>query len=391
MASSRRVFLLAEGLAEAGHKVQILVLNPTEVGGSVPRPVAGVMPSGVAFRYTGGECVWARSWFRRRLQNAAGLMGAVRFCWRCRAQLDVLGLFESDLTAGSIIVRLTGGLFARRSVLLVNEHPFCVPHNAFRTFLVRKVMGRLYDGYVLISRGIAEFFCELGTPAQKLLRLPIVADDPVPGGAPHLPANETANERRMVFYCGDWSEQKDGLLTLIRAFAVLAPRFPDLCLELAGKPSQSGYLGVVMKLTADLGLENRVRVLGYLAANEFAQHRAASIMFVLPKPDNFQARYSMPSKLAEYLMTGRPVIVSEMGDLRDYLESGVSAYFVPPGSVVDTAAAMTYVLTHPDEARAVGAAGRTVAVEVFHYRVNALRLAAFFDGLRGPAAGAARL
>ena len=101
---------------------------------------------------------------------------------------------------------------------------------------------------------------------------------------------------------------------------------------------------------------------------------ATAEVFVLPRPPGVFSIAGLPNKLGEYLASGRPVVVNANGDIPRYLQDGVSAYLVDPADEAAFTARLRYVLEHRDEAAAVGARGREVAVREFDYRRHGARL-----------------
>ena len=52
---------------------------------------------------------------------------------------------------------------------------------------------------------------------------------------------------------------------------------------------------------------------------------------IINKRPNLQNRYCFATKLGEYLLTGKPVIISDVGEAKNYLKDGESAYIVDSG------------------------------------------------------------
>ena len=50
----------------------------------------------------------------------------------------------------------------------------------------------------------------------------------------------------------------------------------------------------------------------------------------MARPDSRQARGGFPTKLGEYLATGKPVCVTKVGEITVYLEDNVSAFLAEP-------------------------------------------------------------
>jgi glycosyltransferase involved in cell wall biosynthesis len=186
-------------------------------------------------------------------------------------------------------------------------------------------------------------------------------------------------EVRRVVYCGALGRFEE-VARAVKSFADVADDVEDAELVLIG----DGPLDRVAQaraLVRDLGLEKRVRFSGDVRREELPGLFATAEVFVLPRPAGVSAIAGLPNKLGEYLAAGRPVIVNANGDVPRYLDDGVSAYVVDPGDEAAFAARLRCVLEHREEAAAVGARGREVAVAEFDYRRHGERLVEFFSSL----------
>jgi glycosyltransferase involved in cell wall biosynthesis len=72
-----------------------------------------------------------------------------------------------------------------------------------------------------------------------------------------------------------------------------------------------------------------------------------------------------PLVVAECLTLGRPLVTTAVGTVVRHLTDGRDARIVPVGDDEAFAAALIDLLTHPDRAAAIGAAGRAVAASTF--------------------------
>jgi glycosyltransferase involved in cell wall biosynthesis len=102
----------------------------------------------------------------------------------------------------------------------------------------------------------------------------------------------------------------------------------------------------------------------------------------LARPRSPGAEAGMPTKVAEYLASGVPTILTRTGEIDAFLENGVSAYLVPPDDVPAVATVLHKVLLNHEEAARVGRCGREVALQNFDYRIVGAQVAAFFADLR---------
>jgi len=111
---------------------------------------------------------------------------------------------------------------------------------------------------------------------------------------------------------------------------------------------------------------------------DMPRYLQGAAVLVLARPSSVQAEYGFPTKLPEYLATGRPVLATRVGDIPRYLQDGVNAFLVEPDDVAAFAERLEYILAHPDEAREVGQRGRSLTMREFSNTFQAGRLASFF-------------
>jgi glycosyltransferase involved in cell wall biosynthesis len=96
-----------------------------------------------------------------------------------------------------------------------------------------------------------------------------------------------------------------------------------------------------------------------------AQYRAASLLIApLSNDDGSLARF--PSKLADYLLSGRPVVTSRYGEAGYLLRHLKTAYLAESHSVEGYSQAITTALADPSSV-SVGERGRDLALEQLSY------------------------
>ncbi|HLQ23811.1 MAG TPA: glycosyltransferase, partial [Gemmatimonadales bacterium] len=107
---------------------------------------------------------------------------------------------------------------------------------------------------------------------------------------------------------------------------------------------------------ANLGISSQVHLLGL--RSDVANLLAAADVFVLPSLSE-----GLPLALLEAMLAGRPIVASDVGEIRSVLANGYAGRLVPPGDAAALAGAVGELLDSPAEAKALGerAAGRAAA------------------------------
>jgi glycosyltransferase involved in cell wall biosynthesis len=146
-----------------------------------------------------------------------------------------------------------------------------------------------------------------------------------------------------------------GHIVLLRAFAQARQRIPSLTLDLAGRGPLEPALRALAK---ELGVEDGVRFLGYVAPIQRAIEDAAAV--VVPSMGEGFGMVAL-----EAMERSRPVIAAEIGGLGELVEDGVTGYLVPAGEAEPLADAIVRLCSDLPKAAELGAAGRKRALEQF--------------------------
>jgi len=193
-------------------------------------------------------------------------------------------------------------------------------------------------------------------------------------------ADTIAEAGRYIAYCGDMTGIKDGVPILVDAFRLIAEKHPDVKLYLIGD-ARRGDLERLQQKVAEYGLRNRVVFTGPVSRDRMPAYLCSASLLALARPDSLQAQGGFPTKLGEYLATGKPVVVTAVGEIPDYLTDGVHAFVAEPGSAEKFAEKLNEALSHPARAAEAGLAGRELTRTVFNYRVQADQIIAFIKSL----------
>ena len=223
----------------------------------------------------------------------------------------------------------------------INEWPLSVTwrEGFLKCWLEVYILPMLFDGAICISDVLVDFWRQHGRKGCPVLKVPMTVDVEAVDA---IPCRNNDSHVPYICYAGGMTEAKDGVETLKRAFSIVKEKHPSVELRLVnGIPHDDAI--AIMK-----GAE----------------------CLVLARPDSMQARAGFPTKLGEYLATGRPVVVTRTGEIDRYLKDGESAYLAEPGNVSEIARQMEAVLNDPVKAMRIGTAGREVALGSFDWHVH---------------------
>lgn len=131
---------------------------------------------------------------------------------------------------------------------------------------------------------------------------------------------------------------------------------------------------------AHYGLEE-VNVRGYMPSTEGWPIIARCHIGIAILKSTPNSIVSYPTKMFEYMALGLPVIVSDFPLYRRVVEEEQCGLCVDPEDPVAIAKAVSWLLDHPDEARAMGARGRQAVLARYNWEAQARRLVTLYADL----------
>lgn len=324
---------------------------------------------------------------RRILLRAWEIRGLIR-----QEKPDVLHttIFESDL-AGRLAA-LGSRVPVITSLVNVAYDPIRTSDPAIRPWRLRLV--RMLDSWTArhlsshfhaITHAVAEAATRwMGIPSQ---RITVIERGRDPGrlGNPGDERRRGVRERlglraddQILLNVGRQEFQK-GQLDLLEALSVLAERWPNLKLLIAGR--SGGASPDLARAHDRLGLGDRVRFLGY--REDVPDLMAAADVFVFPS-----LYEGLGGALIEAMALRLPIVASELPAIKEVTEDGASALLIPPGSPRRLASAISLLLGRPELRRELGGRGRVIFDERFALERAVSRMTALY---RNIATGEARI
>ena len=357
MACTNRIHLYARGLIECGHDVKIMIPKPFEKPGAINNPDRKGVYEGVPFEYSWHTPIRSSNFIVRRIHDLISPIFAV---WKA-----LLGRHEAILIVSNsisiifpfkVVSLLTGSLLLQEK----SELPFYMQEQLTKVQkLYVKYIYRLFSGIIVISDPLRSYFEGKINKGARLLKVPILVD--VDGVyAPEI--------RRLskIVYTGPLTQHKDGVLTILESFTKIANEYPDYDLELTGDLASSPIRKEIEVILDESELEGRIHFLGFLGRKEMLQLLNEAAVLLLAKPENRQTTACFPTKLGEYLATGNPVLVTNVGEIPKFLTDGENAFFAEP-TTDSFSVRLRDVLNNRELSKKTGLHGQEAARHCFDY------------------------
>ena len=241
--------------------------------------------------------------------------------------------------------------------------------------LLDRATAPLADVFVANSGAIAESNRRaLGIPASRIRVIHRGRDPLALEVAEHLVhevrSELTIGEDRLILNVARLRERK-GQRELVQAMAEINRSHPHSKLVIAG---EGPFRGELEGLRDRLDLRGHVELLG--RRHDVPALLGAADVFVFPS--HYEG---LPGALLEAMFAGLPIVASDIPVHRECLEHGVSGRLFPLEAPEAIAAAVCWVLEHPEEAKRMGRNAQRVANERFHIDQVALKHEALYDEL----------
>ncbi len=144
-----------------------------------------------------------------------------------------------------------------------------------------------------------------------------------PVAIPTSPHSRTARESHTVLFLGRMNQAK-GFFDLLEAIAIVKRHYQTVQLRCAGH----GDFAAIQDRVRKLGIEDSVKLLGWVSGTAKEQELASAAVYVLPS--YFEG---LPMGVLEAMAFGAPVVATSVGGIPDAIVDGVSGFLVKPGDV----------------------------------------------------------
>lgn len=374
-ATTNRNISILKGLSELGHNVELIILSPTDRYCMGTRVKSGFI-EGVKFEYTSKSVEWPNNVIKKSIILVFSISKALhKLKDKIRTKkIDVILLLLSKPYLMHPFI-----LFAKKYNLNIYHEQNELPEVIFKNKNIISIINIKYyinlirklTGIYVISNYLKNYFAEF-IEIDRICLINMTVDH-----TRFYNIWPSPFKFKYIAFCGTMYGNKDGIRDLIDAYETVKIKV-GLKLVLIGDilDERAKYITDLIK---EKGLTKNVVLTGSIVSTDIPRYLQNAEILVLARPDSIQARAGFPTKLGEYLLTQKPVIVTSTGEIPLFLKEGENAFLVKPADSVHFAEKILFVFNNYQLALNVAKNGKNLAMKCFNYRIESKKLASFIE------------
>lgn len=290
---------------------------------------------------------------------------------------DVIWLYSGS-NVNYLLIKLLN--FNKFIVHELCEIPFYYIKKQFlkrlKRFIRIKILSFCYDLYVPISANLEQYLIK-EQPNKQYLKIPILLN---PNDFEETKFRFKENENFTIVHTGSLTERKDGILSILNAIGTIKQIFGIIIeLHLTGFKNASEDKINIENLIKEYELSNQVTFHGFLDKDTLRVLQAKADMAIIFKIMNEQNFYNFPTKLAEYLQLGVPVLITPVGEAINYLVDGENAFILEDSNVNCLVNKLVTIVENRSTLLKVGIKGKEVVNQNFNSLIIGKKLFKYLE------------
>jgi len=370
LAGTNRILSYCIGFLYHGYLPEVICIRPTEPFAKIFNCQTSGIYESIRYSYPGRTTIRVKSFWGRRKNDLFAKFASLRFLYKTikKGEISFIIFYGNDVFVELFSI-LISKFFKIRIYKEESENPEVYFQgrtyffNLLNKWFVVNKLYKFYSSVLVMTYTLRDFFLSRGIPDSKILVVPQTVDQERFEYENCNPTISLPNE--YIAYVGSVSQQKDGVLTLVESFVKVSAKYPEMHLIIAGEGTQQEK-NELSSLITKLQLNDRILYIGRISSEEIPPifHRAKLLASCRPK--SLQSDYGFPTKIVEYLASGKPTVTTATGELAFYLKDRVTAFVVSTAEHNLFASKMLEVLQNYDFAMNVAKNGR----ELIRYKFS---------------------
>jgi glycosyltransferase involved in cell wall biosynthesis len=226
-----------------------------------------------------------------------------------------------------------------------------------------EILTKYFDGLIVISTNLETYYKKYN---NNIIRIPILSDK----FEDNTPRKSfiSINDPFIISFTGQIDLRKEGIDILFKALSLLKGDFRNFKLFLYGPVSRNDK-EILEGLAKRLGIQDDIVFKGIVPQHQIHKILIESHLLLLLRPNNLQNQYGFSTKLAEYLVSGTPVLISAVSDNTLYIKDGENGFVVNEMNENEIASKLFWIIiNYTKVVETIKYNSLKTADEIFHYK-----------------------
>jgi len=202
---------------------------------------------------------------------------------------------------------------------------------------------KYYTGLVCISTNIKQYFERFNT---NTIRIPILSNININDDCNNTSPSYNDSGPFKICFAGMINVRKENLNLFFKSLSILKQNFSSFELHLYGPITTQEKKLIFEKILPSLGLQNNVFYKGIVDQKELISIYCNYHLLLLPRGNNLQNHYGFSTKLSEYLVSGIPVLVTNVSDNGLYIKDNENGFIIEPDNELGMADKLVYIIKY---------------------------------------------
>lgn len=375
LAATNRIITYLRGLKEHNVKVDVFIYRPTEAYGHESNYPPHGYYDGIEYFYPGTRHYYKYKFIRVILNPLHKLIACYNI-WKVNKsnKIDFL-LISNDFIDILILYTFFAKINKIKPIFITDEYP-----QPIRIYLkpdIPKFKKKVYN-FIVNKEDSLIFMTEKLNQFYNHKNLPYFILPTITNTSRFNLQNNNSIKSKYICYMGNMELSKDNVDNIIRAFSEIASKYPDIDLYLYGAPSTKD-LNIIQSLISSLKLDKRVFIKGKASYNEVPNILSNAYILASSQPNTKRAEGGFPTKLGEYMSTGIPTILTNVGEISNYVQDGVHVHIVPPENPKSYAEKLEYIINNYTRCLSIAASAKQYIINNFDYKTVSKKLYNFLN------------
>lgn len=378
--STHRLHNICKGLNLSGAELELLLVYATERQNDIKNFHRLGMFEEVRYRYIPRHIKRFNSRFVQKIRD-----------YVCVVKLFIVlclerKMYENVIVIGPsldfrIFIPIACRLLTKKVYIEINELPFVTTLNTLsgkiKYNLFRLGVLPIYNGSIVISEALRLYVLNTVNDKHRIIKIPILA---TPIDNKFVKDTNRPIEHKYLFHAGSLLEEKDGILSVLRAFAIVKNSVPfPIKYIFTGMLGNSPQKKEIEDLINDLNLEDDIFFVGYLSSEDLIWYLNFANLAVVYKRKNIQNEYCFATKITEYINFSIPIVTTNVGEAAYYIKSHFNGYIVGPDNIEELANAIEFALLNESESAQISKNALSLLDNEFNIEVQGRRLLEFLS------------